>query len=192
MKPTKILTAAFSIQRLVNYGILIFLLISQSSCFKQYFQTNTSHKVDSSTLGKLQDEKKKFIIQTPDTSFALHNVKLSGDSLSGEITELDPKHFRLLNPQQERKNEMSRADKILCVSEVHVYTDSSFMKNGQATVAINRISRMDVYGLDKKAIRGSRITGIVVITASVALGVVIIAAMANSMSHMSFNLTIPN
>jgi hypothetical protein len=51
---------------------------------------------------------------------------------------------------------------------------------------------MDVYGLDKKAIRGSRITGIVVITASVALGVVIIAAMANSMSHMSFNLTIPN
>jgi hypothetical protein len=192
MKPTKILTAVFSKQRLVNYSILIFLLISQSSCFKQYYQTNTSHKVDSARLEQLQVAKKNFIIQTPDTSFALHNVKVAGDSLSGEITALNPKHFRLLNPQQENKNEMSRADKILCVSEVHLYTDSSFMKNGQATIAINRISRMDVYGLDKKAIRGSRITGIVVITASVALGVVIIAAMANSMSNLNLNFTIPN
>ena len=192
MKPTKTLPAGSSLQYLVNYSILIILLISQSSCFKQYYQTNTSHKVDSARLGQLQDEKKNFIIQTPDTSFALQNVKLAGDSLSGEIAKLNPKHFRLLNPQQENRNEMSRADKILCVSEVHIYTDSSFFKNGQATVAINRITRMDVYGLDKKAIRGSRITGIVVITASVALGVVIIAAMANSMSHMSFNLTIPN
>jgi hypothetical protein len=192
MKPTKKLTAVFSSRRLVTQSILFLLLVSQSSCFKQYYQTNTTHKADSAALGQLQVEKKNFIVQTPDTSFALNNVQVSGDSLSGDIGKLNPKNYRLLNPQSATKNEMSRADKILCVSEVHIYTDGALIKNGQAAVAINRISRMDVYGLDKKAIRGSRITGIIVITASVAVGVLIIAAVANSMSHMSFTFTIPN
>jgi hypothetical protein len=192
MKQIKIVTAVFPFQRLMNYAILILLVTSQSSCFKKYYQTNTTHKVDSAALGQLQLEQKNFVIQTPDTSFALNNVRVSGDSLTGEMALLNPKNHRLLNPQQETQNEMSRADKVLCVSEVHLYTDSSFIRSGQAAIAINRITRMDVYSLDKKAIRASRVTGVVVITASVALGVVVIAAMASSMSDMSFHMTFPN
>jgi hypothetical protein len=192
MNQIKIKTVLFPFQRFMNYSILILLVISQSSCFKKYYQTNTTHKVDSAILGQLQVEQKNFIIQTPDTSFALKNVRVSGDNLSGEMALLNPKNYRLLNPQRETKNEMSRADKVLCVSEVHLYADSSFIRSGQAAIAINRITRMDVYSLDKKAILASRITGIVVITASVALGVVVIAAMASSMSNMSFHMTIPN
>ena len=87
----------------------------------------------------------------------------------------------MLNPQGERKNPMSRAEKKVCTTEVHLYTDSSF-DNNNVRLTYNQINRMDVYGLDKKAIRGSRITGIIVITLGVAAIIGISAAALNSMT----------
>ena len=76
---------------------------------------------------------------------------------------------------------MSKAEKKACVTEVHLYTDSSF-EESNVRLNYSQINRMDVYGLDKKAIRGSRITGIVVITLGTAAIIGILAAAANSMT----------
>ena len=76
---------------------------------------------------------------------------------------------------------MSKAEKKACITEVHLYTDSS-IEESNVRLNYSQINRMDVYGLDKKAIRTSRILGIVIITLSVAAAIGISAAAVNSMT----------
>jgi len=180
----QIINALASIAGYFRHGsffLLAFLVLSLSSCFRQYYQTNTVHATDSAALSNLQKESKHFIVHTPSGPFGLKDVKLSSENFSGEKDFLNPNNDRLLNPQGERKNPMSRAEKKVCTTEVHLYTDSSF-DNNNVRLTYNQINRMDVYGLDKKAIRGSRITGIIVITLGVAAIIGISAAALNSMT----------
>jgi hypothetical protein len=78
------------------------------------------------------------------------------------------------------------AEKKVCTTEVHLYTERTFDGTDYVNLSYNQINRMDVYGLDKKTIRGSRITGIVVITLGVAALIGLGAAAANSPSTMGF------
>jgi len=164
-----------------SFFLLVFLVLSLSSCFRQYYQTNTVHATDSAAMSNLRKESKHFIVHTPSGPFGLKVVKLSSENISGEKDFLNPNNDRLLNPLGERKNPMSRAEKKVCTTEVHLYTDSYF-ENNNVLLTYNQINRMDVYGLDKKAIRGSRIAGIIVITLGVAAIIGISAAAVNSMT----------
>jgi len=186
MKQIKSLNPVLPARHLLKYGVLILLVISQSSCFKQYYQTNTTYRVGADTLQQLQSENKHFIVHTPVGPFALKGITLSSENLSGEKDFLNAKNDRLLNPQGETKNPMSRAEKKVCTTEVHLYTERTFDGTDLINLSYNQINRMDVYGLDKKAIRGSRITGIVVITLGVAALIGLGAAAANSSSTMGF------
>jgi hypothetical protein len=189
MKQIKFLAPCFPARLVMNYAILIIVVISQSSCFRQYYQTNTTHQVYADTLRQLQAENKHFIVHTPAGPFALKGIILSSENLSAEKDFLNAKNDRLLNPPGETKNPMSRAEKIVCTTEVHLYTERNFEGTDHVNLSYNQINRMDVYGLDKKAIRGSRITGIVVITLGVAalVGLVAIAANSSSGMEMTFN-----
>lgn len=166
MKSIKFLKRDF-LSCLLNFATIALLMISQTSCFKQYYQTNTTKAANSDFLKSLQTENKYFIIQTPVNAFALVNVKVSGDSISGEQGFLDLKNGKYLNPKGEYKNSVSRAGKEYCIKQVHIYTDNTFSKNAQVHLAINQISHMDVYGLDKNAISESRVTSIVGIAVGV-------------------------
>jgi hypothetical protein len=111
--------------------------------------------------------------------------------ISGEKDFVRPVSDRLLNPQGETKNRMSSAEKKICVTEVHLYTDSSFEGASHVNIAYNKVRRMDVYGLDKKSTSESMIGGGVLITVATAavigMGAVIINALNDTMTAMTFN-----
>ncbi len=186
------LAAIFPFFRHGSFLVLAFLLFSLSSCFKQYYQTNTVRQTDSAALGNLQAENKHFIVHTPAGPFALKDVKVGSENLSGEKDFLNPNHDRLLNPRGETKNAMSRTERKVCTTEVHLYTDRSFNGSDNVTLSYNQINRMDVYGLDKKAIRASTIRGIVGVTLGVAAVIGVGMAAASTISSTSINISMGN
>lgn len=190
MKPNfKFPNSNFCTQSLLNYFILLLLMISQSSCFKQFYQTNTAQKTDAPVLDRLQSEHKIFIVHTPAGVFGLRDVKVSNEALEGNKFFMDPKYDRYLNPLGETANPMARRDKGMALNEVHLYTDSTFGGSDQVVLAISQIKRIDVYGMDKKATSGSTVISIVGITVGVAAIIGAGAAAANSMSSgMSLNI----
>jgi hypothetical protein len=185
------LASLFPFFRHGSFLLLTFLALSLSSCFRHYYQTNTTHRVDADSLKLLQAENKTFIVHTPAGPFALKDVKVDKLDISGEKGFLGSVSDRLLNPRGETKNRMSRAEKKVCVTEVHLYTDSSFEGTNHVILSYSQIRRMDVYGPDKKSTQESMIGGVVLITVSTAavigMGVVVINAFNESMSAMTFN-----
>jgi hypothetical protein len=169
-------------RRLLSSLILVLLMISQSSCFKQFYQVNSTHKTDAITLNQLQARQKLFIIHTPGNAFALRDVKVEGETLQGYKFAMDTKYDRYLNPGAEKANPMARKDKKVTLNEVHLYTDSSFDHNDQVVLAISQIKRVDIYGKDKKANTESTVISAVGITVGVAAIIGLGAAAANSMS----------
>jgi len=166
-------------KRLLNYSMVAILLISQSSCFKKYYQTNTTYKVEAAALEQLDSSKKLFILHTPDGTFSLKNVKVSGDTLSGYKGLLDPKNNIFLNPAKDTGNRISNKYLKACISEVHLYTDSSFNGMDHVMLAIRQIHRMDVYGKDMQAINNSKIGSFFAIGIGVAVIIGIVADFAN-------------
>jgi hypothetical protein len=185
------LASLFPFFRHGSFFLLAFLTLSLSSCFRHYYQTNTTQHVNADSMKLLQAEKKTFIVHTPAGPFALKDVKVYSQDISGEKDFLRPVSDRLLNPQGATKNRMSRAEKKVCVTEVHLYTDSSFEGTSHVNLTYSQIRRMDVYGQDKKSTSESTIGGVVLITVGTAavidMGAVIINALNDTMSAMTFN-----
>jgi hypothetical protein len=185
------LASLFPFFRHGSFFLLVFLALSLSSCFRHYYQTNTTLHVDADSLKVLQAENKTFVVHTPAGPFALKDVKVDRLDISGEKDFLRPASDHLLNPRGETKNPVSRTEKKTCFSEVHLYTDSTFEGTSHVSLTYNQIRRMDIYGPDKKATSESTIGGVVLITVSTAavigIGAVIVNSMNDAMSSMTFN-----
>ena len=172
MKPNfDYLTGIFSQRRFKFYFVLALFACSLSSCFKRYYQTNTTQTVDARTLEQLQAQKKLFIIHTPVSAFALKNVKVDSSTLSGIKDSLGAQYDPYLNPLSDKADPMARKDREMALYEVHIYTKTVFESNDPVNLNISQIDRMDVYGKDIDANRKSNMESIIGITvASVALG----------------------
>jgi hypothetical protein len=179
---------AISTRRILNYVLGILLVFTQSSCFKHFYQTNTMHTVDAASLEKLDSAGKSFIVHTPTVAFALKNVKVNSEMISGERDFSIIKHNDLLNPQAEKGNKMSNAEKNTCLSEVHLYTNDSLEGKSQIALPIGQINRMDVYGRDRSADRDSRVVSIIGIGVGVMaiVGIGIIAANSVPTFHLAY------
>jgi hypothetical protein len=185
------LASIFPFFRHGSFFLLAFLAFSLSSCFRHYYQTNTTHQADSASMERLIAENKHFIIHTPEGPFGLNDVKANSQELSGEKDFLKATSDRLMNPPGETKNPMSKAEKKICITEVHLYTDSSFTGTSHVNLSYNQIRRVDVYSPDKQATRESTIGGVVLITvgtaALIGVGAIIVNSTATAMSEMTFN-----
>jgi hypothetical protein len=168
MKPIlDFLNRFFYPRRLPNYVVLVIIMISQSSCFKQYYQTNSTKKIDAPTLQQLRDGGKFFIIHTPVSAFGLTNVKVNSKTISGNKQHLGKEFDSYLNPVSDIANPMARRDKRMTLNEVHLYTQSNIEGNDQVDLAISQIDKMDIYSRDEAAIKRSRVESIVGITLGV-------------------------
>ena len=78
------------------FGLL--LVISLSSCFLNFYRTNTKSSIDASTTAQLSSEKKYFIIHFINSTKGLENVFVKNDSLYGKIVPLPPEHAEYLHP----------------------------------------------------------------------------------------------
>ena len=188
------LAALFPFFRHGSFLVLAFLMFSLSSCFKQYYQTNTTHMVDSASLAALQAGNKHFIVHTPDGPFRLQEESFDNTTMYGKKSEVIPDNKQLLKPKGATKNPVSREDTSICLREVHLYTSQN-LGGSEIRLTYSQISRMDVYSLDRKAIRASKARGIFIVSAStvVVLGALlgaIVAAGMHSWSSAPLNLNL--
>ncbi len=166
------------LNRVSHFTFLCIVLISQSSCFKQYYQTNTNQKTDAQTLLLLDSSRKTFIVHTPAAPFSLKNVSISSESISGDKILLIPEYDPYLNPGAETRNSFARRDRNMVLNQVHLYVDGSFADNNHIVLPIHQIKRMDVYGLDQAAIKKDRTLSIVAISAGSVALVILVASLA--------------
>jgi hypothetical protein len=164
--------------RMIKYGFLLFLLSSSlSSCFQQFYQTNTAIHTDSSILEKLRAEHKMFIIHTADSVFVLKNPAVNNEILSGNMDSLRHGYRKHLSPFADTTNKIGPHQRSMVLNEVHLYTNTVTQKNEKINMEIGQIYRMDVYGLDKRS------TGIRVSIAEVLVLIVKIIAVGASGIH---------
>jgi len=189
----QILNALAAISPYFRHGSFIFsafLIFSLSSCFQQYYKTNTASSVNTQTLQHLDAQKKHFVVHTPAGSFALRNVKVNNEMISGDKELLDPKLDKFMNPRVDKGNRVPKRQMGIVLEEVHLYTNSLFEGNGNVSLATNQIFRMDVYGFDRDATRRSRVASIIGITVSAAAIIGIAALAASGMSYSMGSIAI--
>lgn len=172
--------------------ILILIGVSLSSCFQQYYKTNTTAKIEPVTFEWLQTQKKVIFVHTPAETFMLKNATFEKDNLSGEKQGVDPKYEKYMNPDANAANRYPKKRKDIVLSEVHFYTNNSFDGNGQINLPVHEMYRMDVYTKDTAATRGSKVLSIVGISATaagiVALGVISVSEFNSSFKNMPLNI----
>jgi hypothetical protein len=152
--------------------VLLMLLACCLGCyFQQFYKTNTTYKVGGPALKQLRAANKYFIVHTPDKVFSLKNVNVTSDILLGEIESLDPTYMKYLNPMVDNGNRFTGREEGMVLSQVHLYTNNSFDGDRPLILSADKISRMDVYCLDKTASGSIRILSSV----GFSFGIVLIA-----------------
>ncbi len=155
------------------YVLLTCTVITFSSCFLSFYQTNTKPSTDAATLQKLSSANKYFIIHFKDTIVGLDSISVKGDSVYGKLAEVQTRHSAYLNPVAgSSKNRVKSIYKKSVLMEVHLYTTAQYNDHPDFAANISSFNRMDVYELDKRATRSNRIISIAIIGGSVLIALI--------------------
>jgi hypothetical protein len=155
----------------------MFLIITLSSCFLNFYKTNTKASIDATTASRLSSENKYFIIHFANSTNGLENAHVSNDSLYGTIVLLTPEHSNNLYPvANSNKNRVKAKDKKHALMEVHLYTNAELKSTDSVLAAkVSSFNRADVYELNKSATTTNHILSAVGVTVA---SVVIIGGIA--------------
>jgi len=96
--PVYFLTGSFKRTALIL--LLMMSSFSLSSCFKNFYQTNTKNSAsDAEAMKTLKDPNKYFIIHFKDAELELKNIAASESIIEGDVTEIqDTTHLLYLSP----------------------------------------------------------------------------------------------
>lgn len=164
------------------YLFLLFISVSLTGCFRNFYQTNTKSSIDTATLSRLVSEKKYFVIHFANSTNALENAYVKNDSLYGRITALPPQHTGYLNPDNaDTTLRIKPGTKEDVLTEVHLYTAHELNSNDSVFVAAaSSFNRADIYQFNKKATHENHIMSVVgLAVASFVLLVLIAIAACN-------------
>jgi hypothetical protein len=163
---------------------LALIASSLSSCFQQYYKTNTKAKIVASNFESPHIQNKVIIVHTPAEAFILKNAQLNNETLTGDKEILNPKYEKYMNPDANSANRYPKKEKEIALSQLHVYTNYSFEGNEPINLPMSGIYRLDMYNQDVAATRGARILSIVGIAAPVAGGVIFLAIAATQAAEV--------
>jgi hypothetical protein len=152
------------------------MIVVLSSCFLNFYRTNTKNSIDANTLKNLQTSSKYFIIHFTNNNkaFGLAGVSVNGDKLEGNLVELPEEHKKYLYPNPDKTNRVKSIDKTSALMEVHLYnTQPQAEAQTHISIPISAISRIDVYELDRSATSSNHILSWV----GVAVGTVLVVGL---------------
>jgi hypothetical protein len=127
------------------------LIVCWKQLLEQYYQTNTTHKVNAEILVKLKSAGKVFIVHTPEGNFGLKDLVVGESHLAGRVDSLNRRFECYLNPICKKGNLVLTSDAAVVVEEVHLYIREALIGNEGVILPYNLIERMDVYGSTKEA-----------------------------------------
>src|SRR5258705_13677731 len=70
------------------YACVFLMLITFSSCYLNFYRTNTKPSIDEAAVLKLRSENKYFIVHFANSTNGLEQVYLNGDTLHGKLVVL--------------------------------------------------------------------------------------------------------
>ncbi|MEO7265909.1 MAG: hypothetical protein ABIW38_13410 [Ferruginibacter sp.] len=144
--------------------LLIFPVLAISSCYLQYFKTDTRKQVDQDLLQNLQSMNKYFIVHYKDGVYALSNVTVKENIISADKSAIAPEHILFMNPDTLKTNRVDKSDKKNVLMEVHLYTDKNKTEETHLSLPLGDIKRADIYTVDKKATSRSAVLSTVAIS----------------------------
>lgn len=170
--------------------VLTLIAVSLSSCFQQFYKTNTTSKMDAVSFEQLETQNKVFFVHTPEEIFMLKDAKLDKYVLTGKIESMNPKYEKYMNPIANSANRYPKSEKDIALSQVHVYTNNTFPGESNINLTMNQIFRMDVYIRDMAATKRSKVISIVGIVAPVAIvvGIGAVAVAEAESKPFDFNI----
>lgn len=180
------------------YVFALFLIITLSSCFLNFYSTNTKSFIDAPTASKLSSENKYFILHFANSTNGLENVSVKNDSLYGKIVHLSPEHLLYLHPESKHNANLVKAKyKRNTLMEVHLYTNAELKNNDSLFSAnVSSFNRADVYELNKSATTTNHILSAVGVTvvSTFIIGAIALAIACNCPQvymedHGSYNFT---
>ncbi|MEO6722392.1 MAG: hypothetical protein ABIN67_18635 [Ferruginibacter sp.] len=172
----------------LRYAVVLLVVISLSSCFLHYYKVDRLNKADAATMQNLIAGSKYFILHANDKNLALTQVKINNDMLEGEVNPLPPEHEKYLNPKNAYANRFKVKDKDIVLYEVHLYTTNPAISTSHISIPMQDVSRVDIYELNQKATRKSRILSIVGLSA-ITFGTIVIIAAAIALDDWGNNDT---
>ncbi|MEP6684456.1 MAG: hypothetical protein ABJA35_14400 [Parafilimonas sp.] len=170
-------------KRRIVYVLALFAVITLSSCFLNFYRTNTKTSIDAANASRLSSENKYFIIHFSNSIKGLENSYVKDDSLYGTMVPLPPEHAQYLHPNTSSRALVVKAkDKKNALVEVHLYTNSELKETDSLFAAsVLSFNRADVYELREGATKTNHILSVVGIVAGAVLiiGAIVAAASCN-------------
>ncbi|MEO6868218.1 MAG: hypothetical protein ABI168_01155, partial [Ginsengibacter sp.] len=176
-------------QQLKIFHRMIIILVSfilVTGCHR-YYKSITRNITDhpDQSLDSLKKDNRYFVLRTPEKAWHIRNILLSEDrkTIKGMLEKLPVVHQIHLD---KGKGKMKYKEEYV-LSEVHLYIDNdSLLKEGDFTLALNRIQKVEVIEKDKKRTTNSYVIGAVGYTVGAfAVAVIIIAATKSSCPFVS-------
>ena len=176
-------------QQLKIFHRMIIILVSfilVTGCHR-YYKSITRNITDhpDQSLDSLKKDNRYFVLRTPDKAWHIWNIVLSEDrkTIKGMLEPVPVVHQVHLDKGKGKRKYKEE----YVLSEVHLYIDNdSLLKEGDFTLALNRIQKVEVIEKDKKRTTNSYVIGAVGYTVGAfAVAVIIIAATKSSCPFVS-------
>jgi hypothetical protein len=133
--------------------VLISISILSTSCFKNFYLTNSHKELTSVEAERLNTDSKKFVIvHFSDKTFELAKYTITKQAIEGEINKIEiPAHLVHLNPEENSSNRYKKKYKSAVLNEVHIYTllKSDTQNSSHIKILSKDIKRIDIYSKDK-------------------------------------------
>jgi len=137
-------------KNLLSALCLLIIVIAFSSCYLNFYRTNTQTTIDKATFKSIQAAHKYFVVHIGNGVQGLENITLQDDTIRGLLVALPLEHTKHLSPKIDRNNRVKKKNKVDALMEVHLYSDHPIEPGTkQFVAAITEINRMDVYELNK-------------------------------------------
>ncbi len=177
---TRLLNSPTSFFRNIHYAAFLSIAVITlicSSCFRNFYSTNSTQHIDSATLVKLIVAQKYFILHdlSHDRQYALNNIKISDETLTAKPGPLDANHNLHEHPSTTGANPFPVKDKDFVLYEVHLYSQNPIADTALVHIPLKDFTRIDVYQLDKARTTRATILSVVGVTLTTAVVVGIIA-----------------
>ncbi len=176
-------------QQLKIFHRMIIILVSfilVTGCHR-YYKSITRNITDhpDQSLDSLKKDNRYFVLRNPDKAWHIWNIVLSEDrkTIKGMLEPVPVVHQVHLDKGKGKRKYKEE----YVLSEVHLYIDNdSLLKEGDFTLALNRIQKVEVIEKDKKRTTNSYVIGAVGYTVGAfAVAVIIIAATKSSCPFVS-------
>ncbi len=152
--------------------------------YKPVVMETPSLEIKQSSLKKLSEENRYFILRKDSVSYNLSNIVLDAEkmTLSATVKPVSSQHELYVNLKKPKKfNYVKRLGQDVVLTEVHLFTSDtgSIVINAENVLSLASIEKIEVIEFDKKRTTNSFVWGTVGIVLGAGLVIAILAAVSN-------------